>query len=136
MEGMQEVIKIAKSEEEKRSIWHKVLTIASIFLFGILCFGLGRLSKIEESKPDLVIEQTLQTAQTIQTVQTSTKSPLTQTSQTGARGEYVASKNGTKYYLPNCSGVKRIAEANKIWFATKADAEARGLTPAANCPGL
>jgi hypothetical protein len=48
----------------------------------------------------------------------------------------VASKSGTKYYLPTCSGVGRIKEENKVWYATKADAEAAGLTPAANCPGI
>jgi hypothetical protein len=51
-------------------------------------------------------------------------------------GKYVASKSGTKYYLPTCSGAKRIKEENKVWFATVADATAAGLTPAANCPGL
>lgn len=51
-------------------------------------------------------------------------------------GMYVASKSGTKYYLPSCSGAKRIKEANRIWFATKEEAEAAGLTPAVNCPGL
>jgi hypothetical protein len=49
---------------------------------------------------------------------------------------YVASKSGTKYYLPTCSGVARIKEANKVWYATKEDAESAGLAPAANCPGL
>lgn len=49
---------------------------------------------------------------------------------------YVASKSGSKYYLPTCSGVGRIKEENKVWYATKADAEASGLTPAANCPGI
>ncbi len=53
-----------------------------------------------------------------------------------ATGEYMASKNGTKYYLPTCSGAKRIKPENVVWFATKADAEAAGLGPAANCPGL
>jgi len=52
------------------------------------------------------------------------------------QGIYVASKNGTRYYLPGCSGVSRIKEENKIWFQTKDQAEARGLLPAANCPGL
>lgn len=55
----------------------------------------------------------------------------------GAPGQgFVASKNGTKYYLPSCGGAGRIKEENKVWFASKADAEASGYTPAANCPGL
>lgn len=51
-------------------------------------------------------------------------------------GAYVASKNGTRYYLPWCSGVKRIKEENKVWFNTREEAVARGLLPAANCPGI
>jgi hypothetical protein len=49
---------------------------------------------------------------------------------------YMASKNGTKYYLPTCGTAKRIKEENRIWFATKEEAEAAGYGPAANCPGL
>jgi hypothetical protein len=55
---------------------------------------------------------------------------------TPAEGKYVASKSGTKYYLPTCSGAKRIKEANRVWFAAKEEAEASGRTPAANCDGL
>lgn len=52
------------------------------------------------------------------------------------KGVYVASRSGSFYYLPSCSGAKRIKEKNMIWFTTKEDAEARGLHPANNCPGL
>ena len=111
--------------------------VLGVLLFGTLCFGLGRLSRIEEAKPDLVVEQTARAFESTQDpnlkVQPSSQATKTQS---GGQGAYVASKNGTKYYLPNCSGVSRINEVNIIWFATKAQAEARGLTPAANCPGL
>ncbi len=53
-----------------------------------------------------------------------------------AAGKYVASKNGTKYYLATCSGAKRIKDENKVWFATAEDAQASGRTPASNCKGL
>ncbi len=55
---------------------------------------------------------------------------------TPKEGKYVASKSGKKYYLPSCSGAKRIKEENKVWFATLEAAQASGRTPAANCPGL
>ncbi len=51
-------------------------------------------------------------------------------------GTYVASKNGTKFYLPTCSTAKRIKEENKIWFDTEDEARAAGFEPGANCPGL
>lgn len=50
--------------------------------------------------------------------------------------KYVASKNSNKYHLPWCSGAARIAEENKIWFASKEEAAAAGYTPAANCKGI
>jgi hypothetical protein len=50
--------------------------------------------------------------------------------------KYVGSKNGTKYHLPWCSGALRIKEENKVWFASKSDAEAAGYSPAANCKGI
>ncbi len=49
---------------------------------------------------------------------------------------YVASKNGTKYHLPWCGSANQIKEENKIWFATKAEAEQAGYTPASNCKGI
>ena len=52
-----------------------------------------------------------------------------------ADGQFVASRNGTKYYAPNCLGARRISDANKVWFATAAAAAAAGYAPAANCKG-
>ena len=49
---------------------------------------------------------------------------------------YVGSRNGEVYHLPHCSGAKRINEANKVTFNTKAEAEAAGYRPAANCKGI
>jgi len=55
---------------------------------------------------------------------------------TSAVGRFVASKNGTKYYLPECAGADRILESKKVWFASASAAVAAGYTPAANCKGL
>lgn len=51
-------------------------------------------------------------------------------------GTYVASKSGTKYYLPTCAAAKRIKEENRVWFATKAAAEAAGYAASTACKGL
>ncbi|MDO8624055.1 MAG: hypothetical protein Q7R54_01745 [bacterium] len=53
-----------------------------------------------------------------------------------AGGEVVASKNGTKYFLPWCGGASQIKDENKIWFKSKEAAETAGYQPAANCKGL
>ncbi len=52
------------------------------------------------------------------------------------KGNYVASRSGSFYYLPSCSGAKRIKEKNQVWFQTKEEAEVRGLKPSATCDGL
>ena len=49
---------------------------------------------------------------------------------------HVASKNGTKYYPPDCAGADRISDANKVWFISGAAAMKAGYEPAANCKGL
>ncbi len=56
--------------------------------------------------------------------------------QISSQSEYVASKSGTKYHLPWCGSAKRIKEENKIWFSSKAEAEAAGYEPASNCKGI
>lgn len=47
-------------------------------------------------------------------------------------GKYAASKNGTKYYTPGCSGLKRIKKENIIWFNSVEDAILQGYS-AAKC---
>ena len=49
---------------------------------------------------------------------------------------FVASKNGSKYHLPDCPGAKQMSEGNKIYFSTEEEARSSGYTKAANCPGL
>ncbi len=129
-----------------------------ILLTGILAFGLGRLSRLEEGRAPIKFESWLATssetlgplATTTQNVKSQSRdgasllpgqgglaSPVTNpSSQPAGVGNYVASKNGKKYYLPWCGTAKRIKVENQIWFATKADAEAAGYMPAANCPGI
>lgn len=46
-------------------------------------------------------------------------------------GGYVASKNGSKYYLTTCKNT--IKEANKVYFKTKEDAEKAGFAPSQTC---
>lgn len=101
---------------------------ALIALVGVCAFGLGRLSVSPAEGPRLVIHAP-GAAQTAAVANAATN-PV------AGQGVFVASKSGTKYYLPTCSGVARIKEENKVWFDTKAEAEAAGYGPAANCPGL
>jgi len=109
-----------------------IFIVLVIILVAFGSFGLGRLSKIEESREPIRIENLSQEGMAV----ASQANPQAIGQVSAEKGKYVASKNGTKYYLPWCSGVGKISEANKIWFQTKEEAAARGLTPAANCPGI
>lgn len=60
-----------------------------------------------------------------------TPSPTTNATDT-PQGAYAGSKNGTKYYTPDCAGLERIKPENRIWFQTVEDATLQGYTPA-NC---
>lgn len=107
--------------------------ITVIVLVAVLSFGLGRLSKIEENKVPIRIENlSANVSETRFRVAPAAETEfLKETS-----GSFVASKNGSKYHFPWCSGAQRIKESNKIWFNSREEAESEGYTPAANCKGL
>jgi hypothetical protein len=108
--------------------------VALAVLIAIISFGLGRLSGLETARKNVEIEFPKgQEASAFlgAFVTTTPKTTITKTS-----GVYLASKNGTKYYLPTCASSNRISIANRIWFDTKEEAESAGYSPAANCKGL
>lgn len=98
------------------------LILAILVLASSLSFGLGYLAGLDAAMP---IDDVLET-QAIST--DSTGSPQA--------GQVVASKSGTKYYLPGCAGADRISDANKVWFVSAEAARNAGYSPASNCEGL
>ena len=52
------------------------------------------------------------------------------------QSKVVASKSGSRYHYPWCSGAQNIAAANKIIFQDITESRDAGYTPAANCKGL
>jgi hypothetical protein len=116
--------------------------IMLIFVVALGSFGLGRLSKIEDSRVPVAIEydsfdvtEATSSSSLQQNMVDSHGNATTPPDQT-ITGKYVASKGGTKYHLPWCSGAQRISENNKIWFNSKVDAEKAGYQPASNCKGI
>lgn len=131
----------------------KYYTAVVIVLVGLSSFGLGRLSLLDENRQPVIIEQDtgVEKAKTASPAAgaavLSSQSASVASSVTGqisiikgqsaaAGGKLVASKTGKKYFYPWCTGAAKIAEANKIWFNSEAEARANGLQPAANCKGL
>jgi hypothetical protein len=107
--------------------------VSIIILVGFAGFGLGRLSIIEESREPVRIEYPQHLSATVLNSQ---DSAVSNEVRSAGEGLLVASKNGSKYHFPWCSGGKSISEKNKIWFDSVEDARKAGYTPAANCKGL
>ena len=127
------------SKEKGLKIKDDLYIVLLILLVGTASFGLGKISAYEKNKTPIAILNTKEalTASVLDS-QTTAEDTATQSIQstTQSSGEVVASKSGTKYYYPWCSGVSRIKEENKVWFKTIDEAKATGLTPATNCAGL
>ena len=110
-----------------------VFTVLLLFMVSFASFGLGRasLAPLQQVAAPAALPAVQQFSGALPEPSSSTQIEVATTAQ-----QYVASKNSNKYHLPWCSGAKRIAEENKIWFSTKEEAEAAGYTPAANCKGI
>jgi len=130
--------------EQKKSVfsWEKYLFMTLvILLIASASFGLGRLSYWDEKKVPVTIK-TPQGQPLIESSLNTQKQPTGEVkgasvqNPTNSNSEVVASKNGTKYHFPWCTGAKQISTANKITFASTDEARKAGYTPAANCKGL
>lgn len=95
-----------------------LLIALSFLLIAVIGFGLGRFSYVLDGRETIKADE------------------INLGDITASVGVFIASKNGTAYYLPSCSGVSRIKEENKIWFSSREEAESLGYKPALNCPGL
>lgn len=98
-----------------------------LVLVGAISFGLGRQSAIGTTQ-NMIVSQPSGVIFT----ESSTSGVITPVDNV----RIVASRSGTKYYLPNCPGVSRIKDENKIYFDSVDLATAAGYAPASNCPGL
>jgi len=113
------------------------LVVAAIFLTATLSFGLGILAgkdMANAKRPAIWVEErpfeAADLGAQVAAGAGEAPEPITE------GGQYVASKSGSAYYLPWCGGVSRIKDENKVWFASKEEAEAKGYRPAKNCKGI
>ena len=92
-----------------------------VVLVGLGSFGLGRLSAVEGAKSPVAIEN-------LQGTEVPQGMPL--------GGDYVASRSGSDYYFPWCSGAQKLAASNRIWFQSASAARAAGYVLSRGCKGL
>ena len=107
---------------------HMLFVALMLVLVGTSAFGLGRLSMVTKQSPS--IEYSSQLASPTVAIGEGV------IEETTPSGTVVASKKGTKYHFPWCSGARTIAPENKITFSSTEEARKAGYTPAANCKGL
>ncbi len=110
MKKIREKIQIIFKKEE-------FFLILIFLLANIFSFFLGKMSSLEQENASLR-EVNASSGEEVQEI------------------VYVASKNGSVYHLPWCSGALKMSEENKIFFETKDDAENDGYRAAKNCDGL
>jgi hypothetical protein len=142
----------ARGKQMLAGVPKDVLMVGVVVLASSGSFGLGMLADREMAKNAGIWVENLPETQTLgaavveaagkpsssKTVpKAATQAQVsTSTASIPVGGQVVASKTGTKYFLPWCGSVKRIKEENKVWFTSAADAKAHGYAPAANCKGL
>ncbi len=125
-----------KAGDSVNSGWRSFLSNGDTFiafllvLVAVISFGLGQLSEKTTNATVLPLSSTESVQAAVGTVK------ILAPEEQKVAEQYVASKSGKKYHLPWCSGAANIKESNKIWFDSKAAAEAAGYTPAANCKGM
>lgn len=119
MERIQQIwVKIKNWTEDALSEW---AIIATVLLLGLASFGLGRLSALEEVKPAVSLREASLASEPRMMV---------------IGGLVVASRKGSAYHFPWCSGAQTITAQNRVWFKSEEAARAAGYSPAKNCTGL
>lgn len=118
----------------------EIILAVGVILISLISFSAGRLTYSNSQESPISIEYrspaSINATAGKSAFKNTTNDASLQALTERTEGKYVASKNSTKYHLPGCTGAKRIAEHNKIWFNSKEEAESVGYAPAANCPGL
>lgn len=107
-----------------------ILTVLIVILVGLSSFGLGRLSKGNESAgikieyPEGIVGQEASVIKAINSSSNTTKS---------ASGNFFASSRGTKYYPAGCSAGKTIKLENRVYFNSSDEAEKAGYELSSSC---
>ena len=142
MQSIKEKLKKSKWVGQTALFLHKYgnfgYTTAVAVMIGVSAFFCGRLITIFEARPTIKFNQHLSISPSNNQVNEPAKvaNSTIDTPSGATQGSYVASKTGKSYYFPWCAAAQRIKVANRLWFATKAAAEAAGYKPASNCHGL
>src|SRR3989344_8640361 len=129
---------------QSTSDWFKrnqadIAVVIGFILVAVIAFGAGRLSAPEIIRNPIIIDKpnSSSTDGILNNVSQSLNSAMGQGIQNiaqNAKGIFVASKSGTKYYWPWCSWAERIKPENQRWFNSEKDAQSAGYSPSVCIP--
>jgi hypothetical protein len=137
------------SQEYKSNIENKqgllakspMILVILALLTGVGGFGLGKITSLTESKTPVRIEGV--TSTNTPTIEKEGSAKAEARSEVGSSepvsmssGQFVASKNGKKYFTVTCSGAKTIKEENRIYFASQEAAKSAGYEASVTCKDL
>jgi len=131
---------IAHIYKNIKSIINKLkyyLPILIIILFSVLSYQMGHIGKLhdnnDKNKENTSFEY-LDNFNGLEELGTSPDTPNSAKNEPKIEDYPIyASKNGSKYYFANCSGLGRIKAENLVGFNTEKEAQERGYEIALNC---
>ncbi|MEX2028911.1 MAG: hypothetical protein WD963_00300, partial [Candidatus Paceibacterota bacterium] len=114
-----------------------VLIVMIVILVGLGSFQLGRLSK-DNTSSGIKIEypslEANQGASVVSAVQyPNTNSASASVIKNSVEKNFFASSRGKKYYPVGCSAGKSLKLENRVYFATKEEAESKGYELSSSC---
>ena len=132
---------LAKIKSSLKANQRDLYLAALVFFTSVASFGLGRLSAIWPEEEPIRIDQVGESDESLRPrseldENVSIERSAPSASSLSSAGNFVASRNGSSYHLPDCPSAKQIKEENRIWFQTADEAKRAGYKPAGNCPGL
>lgn len=113
-----------------------IMIVIIVILVGLSSFELGRLSK-ETNQSGIKILNTDEKGysdQNLNQIENQSANVFSATNSTISNSKtFFASSRGSKYYSLGCSGGKTIKQENRIYFATKEEAERAGYELSSTC---
>ncbi len=121
-----------------------ILILIILVLVGLASFGLGRLSVVGDGKglkiqyldgdnQSASVVKSISYAEMPQPVKQAISMNSTINNPTTSSKSFFASSRGSKYYPANCSAGKSIKIANRVYFATRDEAQRAGYEPSSSC---
>ncbi len=106
----------------------KVLYFASLITFPLAGYLIGKGENLKMENPDIVIDTSQIDCGCGDQIVLEQDQPKQLEQE-----QFVASKNGQKYYPPDCASANRIKEENRVYYTSATEAEADGKELSSQC---